>query len=138
MVQEKGQLPQASALRVPFVTFQRTRDTRSSTLPILGSRKPVSTHTPPRKRLRGAEISPLGLPVGGDLTTLFLQSRLLTTMLQRDELASRTRLPCGVRDDGRCPASHRIIDIAFTLRARRAVPAKDGLGTEMFDPIQGD
>src|SRR5262249_15067554 len=71
-------------------------------------------------------------------TTLFLQSGLLTTMLRRDELASRTRLPCGVCDYGRCPASHRIIDIAFTLRARRAVPAKDGLGAEMFDPIQGD
>jgi len=64
MVQEKGQLPQASALGVPFVTFQRTRDTRSGTLPILGSRKPVSTRTPLRKRLRGAEISPLALRVG--------------------------------------------------------------------------
>ena len=101
MIQEKGQLPQASALRVPFVTFQRTRDTR--------------------------------------LTTLFLQSRLLTTMLRRDELASRTIIgyPVVSVTTGVAQNRYRIIDIAFTLRARRAVPA-NGLGTEMFDPIQGD
>jgi hypothetical protein len=60
MVQEKGQLPQASALRVPFVTFQRTRDMRSSTLPILGSLKPVSTPTPPREGEGEQRFSPLG------------------------------------------------------------------------------